>query len=1273
MKKLNKNTTFGRQQDDIYTYLTHPNQNMAQEEQINRCLKSSRPKISSTVPRRCLSRGALILLIVNIVLVRQIGAQFLFTYEINNESDDSRAPKSSLFDPSSFKIVTPSQLQSSYQKLSAQPPEQAPNAPQSAIPAPVTPTASLGVQPASTQAPSSASFLKQTSAALQSFAELFSLAPSSSPSPLSPTLTHHQVAASSPPVSHLDQQAEAKSLHEHWTQQQQKAHLANQQHQQQQQQPAQTAFQSFTTQSSLGPQQQQQQSASPATPSNQPAPPGSYWLTANPLSGPDGSFLVEIKTPHQQQPSSSSSSSSSSSPSSASSQQSTSSLVESLLALSEPDTTPPVSPTPSRLGGQQFASPATSAPLSNPRQSFRPFTTSSSSGQASTPSTSAQSSFLATPTSYYPNPSQLAASPTPSTPLVAPPTNSLETNSLRSPANSQPAPTLASFTPQSQPNLGQHQHNNHHLQQSQPLHSHQARSLVNNQQQQQQQSQRPQFNRPQQDDEQLQPPANAPENFLTSVNNQPPVARVQPVVLKSAEESLISFRQQQDRQHEQQNSLIAAQQQLAQRQRQQQQQQERHHHHHPESVATGNELNSDHLHHNQHHARNQHVALGASNEQEHQPLVRQQLQPPANQPPVQSAPQRAQQPSLGEIPKVSPQIYESFLLQQKDQHEKHMELLKQQQELNKLLEQKQKQQEAAEQQKRKQRKKDDLEKQELRRKEAAEAAEKERARKARLEAEEARRKQLRRKQEEEERRRKAAEEERKYRELLEAREREEKRQRELAAAEEAERQREAEAAAAAAEKKRQQQAAEEAAKYKNYLRQQEELKKLLELKQREDEAAQARQKAAAEAAREQATSANEQTSSSPRATRLNQASRANKLAQEHKQRTSSWGAPIRGSRVGLTGSLSNDNSQPIESSTLVNNYELSTPTIRATTTTTTTTSLAPTTSTTPAPRGSSLRHSQVQRTRLGNNKKRTDEKLIRDKIPLYSGAGKYGLYRSGNESLDLAALLDSVTLPSSTTTTTTSTTTSTTTTTTTTPAPASDLIETDDLTSTSLSPLLAASHSRQATPAPSVASSRSPNEPAFDDDDVPRRPSRTLVRVAVARPPVLPTPQSLTRNVANPARLDPPAAPANQTHGARTAHIGLASLPADSDNDGIPGRAGVEYPVLSAVPPTSFSCSKQPLNGYYADTETACQVVHLCQGGVQSSILCPNGTIFNQEKFSCQWWYEVNCSRAPMFYQLNDNLYKALPGSTGDKPLVGDINKLATTTNNAKRTRTSGV
>lgn len=121
-----------------------------------------------------------------------------------------------------------------------------------------------------------------------------------------------------------------------------------------------------------------------------------------------------------------------------------------------------------------------------------------------------------------------------------------------------------------------------------------------------------------------------------------------------------------------------------------------------------------------------------------------------------------------------------------------------------------------------------------------------------------------------------------------------------------------------------------------------------------------------------------------------------------------------------------------------------------------------------------------------------------------------------------------------------------------------------------------------------------------------------------------------------------PAQPVSSNSGNfRAANLQIQQLPADSDNDGIPGEAGRDYPTLVSIPETSFSCSQQPLAGYYADTETACQVVHFCQaGGTQDSFLCPNGTIFNQEKFSCQWWYEVNCANAPKFYILNDNLYR---------------------------------
>ena len=37
-----------------------------------------------------------------------------------------------------------------------------------------------------------------------------------------------------------------------------------------------------------------------------------------------------------------------------------------------------------------------------------------------------------------------------------------------------------------------------------------------------------------------------------------------------------------------------------------------------------------------------------------------------------------------------------------------------------------------------------------------------------------------------------------------------------------------------------------------------------------------------------------------------------------------------------------------------------------------------------------------------------------------------------------------------------------------------------------------------------------------------------------------------------------------------------------------------------------------------------------------SSVLCPNGTIFNQEVFVCDWWFNFDCAEAEGLYGLND-------------------------------------
>ncbi|MPC10633.1 hypothetical protein E2C01_003272 [Portunus trituberculatus] len=86
-----------------------------------------------------------------------------------------------------------------------------------------------------------------------------------------------------------------------------------------------------------------------------------------------------------------------------------------------------------------------------------------------------------------------------------------------------------------------------------------------------------------------------------------------------------------------------------------------------------------------------------------------------------------------------------------------------------------------------------------------------------------------------------------------------------------------------------------------------------------------------------------------------------------------------------------------------------------------------------------------------------------------------------------------------------------------------------------------------------------------------------------------------------------------------------------------PGRAGRDYPILSYIPLTSFGCDLvADYPGYYADMEAGCQVFHIChRSGRQDSFLCPNGTVFNQKYFVCDWWYNFACEDAPFFYPVN--------------------------------------
>ncbi|XP_041968799.1 uncharacterized protein LOC121725765 [Aricia agestis] len=95
------------------------------------------------------------------------------------------------------------------------------------------------------------------------------------------------------------------------------------------------------------------------------------------------------------------------------------------------------------------------------------------------------------------------------------------------------------------------------------------------------------------------------------------------------------------------------------------------------------------------------------------------------------------------------------------------------------------------------------------------------------------------------------------------------------------------------------------------------------------------------------------------------------------------------------------------------------------------------------------------------------------------------------------------------------------------------------------------------------------------------------------------------------------------------------------DEGGTPGRPGIDYPTLAVIPETSFDCKTQRYKGFFADTETRCQVWHYCDlNGGQASFLCPNGTIFSQAGLTCDWWFNVKCASTTQLYVLNESLYK---------------------------------
>ncbi|XP_033211361.1 mucin-5AC isoform X2 [Belonocnema kinseyi] len=91
------------------------------------------------------------------------------------------------------------------------------------------------------------------------------------------------------------------------------------------------------------------------------------------------------------------------------------------------------------------------------------------------------------------------------------------------------------------------------------------------------------------------------------------------------------------------------------------------------------------------------------------------------------------------------------------------------------------------------------------------------------------------------------------------------------------------------------------------------------------------------------------------------------------------------------------------------------------------------------------------------------------------------------------------------------------------------------------------------------------------------------------------------------------------------------------EKNGVTGQPGVDFPVLTTIPTTSFTC-RGVKGGYYADLETNCQVFHICDQGRKISFLCPNGTIFQQSQLICDWWFKVDCSKSAELYEQSAEL-----------------------------------
>ncbi|XP_055340550.1 uncharacterized protein LOC129589726 [Paramacrobiotus metropolitanus] len=99
-------------------------------------------------------------------------------------------------------------------------------------------------------------------------------------------------------------------------------------------------------------------------------------------------------------------------------------------------------------------------------------------------------------------------------------------------------------------------------------------------------------------------------------------------------------------------------------------------------------------------------------------------------------------------------------------------------------------------------------------------------------------------------------------------------------------------------------------------------------------------------------------------------------------------------------------------------------------------------------------------------------------------------------------------------------------------------------------------------------------------------------------------------------------------------------------------QAGQDFPTLSAIPAAGVDCGSVKPGFYANDGAGKCQSFDRCDvNGNLTSYLCPNMTLFNQITLICDWFFNVDCSKARQYYDYsNSRLYQENSVLLDDEP-----------------------